>query len=310
MGLPALLSLLDTALDSGTNQMPALRISVLEPGAQGQEMKPILVVGDAMLDHYWIGDVNRISPEAPVPIINVTHDETRQGAAANVVANIIALGGETLYSFCKTQCRKYRIMGKNQQIVRADFDAAPPAHEIDEMEGYFNDRLPDCDIVVFSDYGKGAFRNVTSLVNRAKEAGKMVLIDPKGYKYRKYAGADLVKPNLDEIRQFVGGWDNEDELEHKVNHARREARIGRILLTRAGDGMSLYDDSGVHHFPSVAQEVFDVTGAGDTAIATLAVCLNMGMDWMEAVKYANKAAGIVCGRVGTATATKEEVFGP
>lgn len=280
--------------------------------------KPILVVGDAMWDHYWIGDVTRISPEAPVVVVNVQNDERRHGAAANVVRNILALGGETSSSFCTTQCRKYRIIGKNQQIVRVDFDESPTEKEIEELEWFFDEHLglnphslpePDCDTVVFSDYGKGALKNVGRLIGKARSKGLLVLVDPKGHDYMKYAGANLIKPNLDELRHMVGGWSNEEQLVWKVNQLRGEAKIDRVLLTRAAEGMSLYDDSGVHHFPSVAQEVFDVTGAGDTTIATMAVCLNMGMDWMEAVKYANKAAGLVCRKVGAATATREEVFG-
>lgn len=269
--------------------------------------KPILVCGDAMWDHYWSGEVTRISPEAPVPIVLVTSKEMRSGAAANVVANIAAMGEATFNVTCRT-ANKYRITGKHQQIVRADFDEAPSAKDISQMEFFFKERLPHCDIVVFSDYAKGTLRNIEQLIQLAKAAGKLILVDPKGYDYKRYAGADLVKPNLDEIRHMVGGWGSEEQLRAKVQLILGEAQVRSILLTRAADGMTLFNRAGINHFPSEAREVYDVTGAGDTAIAALAVGMNRGLGWIESVRLAVRASGIVVAKFGTAVCTKEELW--
>lgn len=268
-------------------------------------LKPILVCGDAMVDEFWWGDVARISPEAPVPIVRVTRQEDRFGAADNVAANIQALGGEFYSATCSTS-RKIRLVARNQQVARIDFDFEPRG--IPSMEATFRSALPKCNIVVFSDYGKGTLIHIQTLIKEAKSLGKTVLVDPKGYDYRKYAGADLVKPNLDEMRHMMGGWGSEEQLAGKITLLRGEADIARVLLTRGSEGMSLYEDEGVLHYPALAKEVFDVTGAGDTAIAALAVCLNQGMSWEHSVRRANKAAGIVCGKFGTSVCLKEEIY--
>lgn len=270
--------------------------------------KPILVCGDAMWDHYWSGDVTRISPEAPVPVVSVIHKEMRSGAAGNVQANIAAMGGKTHAATCRTS-DKYRITGRNQQIVRVDFDEAPTAEAVGKMEFFFRERLPDCDIVVFSDYGKGSLIHVQKLISEAKAAGKLVLVDPKGYDYTKYAGADLIKPNLDELRQVVGGWGSSEQLAAKAKFLMTECKISRILLTQAAEGMTLFAGAEIRHFPSQAREVFDVTGAGDTAIAALAVGMSLDLSWRQSTELAVKASGIVVGKFGTAVCTKEELFG-
>lgn len=263
-----------------------------------------------MRDQYWWGDVARISPEAPVPVVQVMREEERFGAASNVIANIVALGGITHRATCQTS-RKIRLVARNQQVARIDFDKQPTEEEIKWMEHFFVERLQDADppsIVVFSDYGKGTLKNIQKLIDAAKTAGKTVLVDPKGHDYSRYAGADLVKPNLDEMRSMVGGWSSEDQLMRKVTNLMAEARIERILLTRGAQGMSLFHSTGNFTVQAEAREVYDVTGAGDTAIATLAVALNNGCSWPDAVRYANKAAGIVVGKFGTSVATKDEVF--
>lgn len=268
-------------------------------------LKPILVCGDAMVDEYWVGDVARISPEAPVPVVLVTKQEDRFGAADNVAANVRALGCEFHTAVCSTS-RKIRLVARNQQVARIDFDFRP--RDVGRMEAAFRAALPQCGVVVFSDYGKGSLVHIQTLIREAKSLGKLVLVDPKGHDYRKYAGADLVKPNLDEMRHMMGGWGSEEQLAAKISLLMGEADITRILLTRGAGGMSLYTEKDTFHVESVSQEVYDVTGAGDTAIACLAVCLNRGMSWLTSMDYANKAAGIVCGKFGTAVATKEEVF--
>jgi rfaE bifunctional protein kinase chain/domain len=233
--------------------------------------------------------------------------EDRDGGAANVVNNVRAMGVpcEAVFSPSEEKVVKIRVIGKNQQMVRVDFDAPQSPASIDD----YVLKMLWADIVLFSDYGKGALANVAEMVALANARGKTVLVDPKGYDYKKYRGADLVKPNLDEMKEVVGGWCDEAELTEKATRLRHDAGIGAILLTRASDGMTLYQESGVTSISAQAQEVFDVSGAGDTAIAAFAVALTRGYTMGEAAKYANKAAGIVVGRFGTAVATGKEVFG-
>lgn len=263
----------------------------------------ILVVGDAITDQYWFGDVERISPEAPVPVVRMNRKEERPGAAENVAKNIEALGGkcETLFSSSE-RIVKLRIIGKQQQICRADFDHP----QLPVSKEAFLEKLERCSLVLFSDYGKGSLSEVGELIGIAKAKGKTVLVDPKGYDYEKYSGADVVKPNLDEMRQMVGGWKSEKDLEEKAQFIRRKADIGALLLTRASDGMSIYTDS-IQHISSFAREVYDVTGAGDTAIAALAVFMDEGKSLSESAVLANKAAGIACGKFGTSVVTREEL---
>lgn len=266
----------------------------------------ILVCGDAMIDRYWFGEVRRISPEAPVPVVKMGKIEERQGAAANVAANCEAMGGQVkrLFSPSKDPIVKIRVIGKNQQVVRVDFDQPQLPIDVDQ----FTLLVERADIVVFSDYGKGALSNISDLIMMAKAYGKTVLIDPKGHDYRRYSGADLVKPNLDEMREMVGGWGTEAELTRKAAKLRKDSDVRAILLTRAADGMTLFTESAEIDIASTAREVFDVSGAGDTAIAALAVGLEMGLALEQAAVYANKAAGIAVGKFGTAVVSKHEVF--
>jgi rfaE bifunctional protein kinase chain/domain len=259
-----------------------------------------------MVDRYWFGEVRRISPEAPVPVVRMGRVEERAGAAANVAANCEAMGAQVLRLFSPSNepILKIRVIGKNQQIARVDFDS--PQLPIDPYQ--FTDLACRANIVLFSDYGKGALANIADLIPIAKEQGCKVLIDPKGHDYARYAGADVIKPNLDEMKEMVGGWSNEEELERKVTKLRQESSIKAILLTRAADGMTLYTDSGKEHIRSTAKEVFDVSGAGDTAIAALAVGLEQGYDLITSSHYANKAAGIAVGKFGTAIVSRHEVF--
>lgn len=263
----------------------------------------IMVAGDSMLDRYWFGDVSRISPEAPVPVVRMLREEQRPGAAANVARNIEAMGGECVTVFGSGRpIEKLRLIAKSQQVARVDFDYEQTA--IESLPG-----LEGCGVVVFSDYGKGSLANIQGLISTAKDANAIVLVDPKGHEYERYRGADVIKPNLNEMKELVGGWSTEDQLSAKAQRLRDEAGIGAILLTRAADGMSLYDRDGMTHIEAVAQEVYDVSGAGDTAIAALAVALSRGYSLVASAGFANRASGIVVGRFGTAVATAEEVFG-
>ena len=263
-----------------------------------------------MWDEYIWGEVERISPEAPVPIVRVLRKETRQGAACNVIANIVALSHHTHSIYPPTQCRKLRIIARNQHVLRVDFEEAPTNGELENLAFYFTERLAEpCDIVLFSDYAKGALRDIAKLIPQALAAGKLVLVDPKGVDYTRYKGAALIKPNVQELQAVVGGWTSESHLAEKVSNLRTELNFSKLLLTRAAAGMTLFQDSGPFHVPTAAREVYDVTGAGDTTIATLAVCLNEGHSWEDAVRYANKAAGITCMHLGAYAPTRKEVFG-
>jgi len=197
---------------------------------------------------------------------------------------------------------------RNQQIARIDFDYTPAAEAITELEHHFHTYLPKCKFVIFSDYGKGSLCHVQSLILAAKAAGAVVLVDPKGHDYSRYVGADCIKPNLYEMREMVGGWRDEAHLAEKAMALLESTDIASILLTRAADGMSLFSVEEVIHYPSVAKEVYDVTGAGDTAIACLAVALSKGCSWGEAVRYATKAAGLAVTHFGTAVIQEKEVF--
>lgn len=269
----------------------------------------ILVCGDAMTDIYWTGDVARISPEAPVPVVRVLNEERRAGAADNVIANIRAMGAEARMATCTTS-RKIRLVARSQQVARIDFDDAPTDGNISQMEALYREHLPDCSIVVISDYAKGSLKNVRELIELAKDAGKTVLVDPKGHDYMRYSGADIIKPNTHELREMIGGWSDEAQLRERVQVLLSTSKIRAMLLTQGAHGMTLFTDKmlGVH-VAATRREVYDVTGAGDTAIAAFAVSLERGLDWHDALHFSNKAAGIVCGRFGTAIANEEEVFG-
>jgi D-glycero-beta-D-manno-heptose-7-phosphate kinase len=252
----------------------------------------ILVCGDAMRDVYWHGEVTRISPEAPVPVISVKREEEREGAAANVAANVRAMGVICLEDFgCQRKdVTKIRLVVKGRQEYRVDFDH--PQTPVENLD------FAGVKVVIFVDYGKGALANVQTLIQRAKSEGKTVLVDPKGYDYTKYAGADVLKPNIDEMRVMLGGWKDEEDLDRKANNLLLFADVGAILLTRAADGMSLYTRNRVTHIPAEAKEVIDVTGAGETAIAALGVGLHRGLSLEDASLLANKAAGIKVGMFG------------
>jgi len=297
----------------------------------------ILVVGDVMLDRYWFGDVSRISPEAPVPVVRIEKREERLGGAANVSRNAVALGAAvgllgvvgkdeagdlveqllTELSVASYLNRdqaistiiKLRVIGRQQQLLRIDFESPPTDTVLRDKLTQYNALLPQYDVVVFSDYAKGSLVNVAQMIDTARAAGKRILVDPKGDDFSRYQGASILTPNKAELRQVVGSWKSEDDLTARAQQLRAELDLEALLLTRSEEGMSLYTAEDVLHFPALAREVFDVSGAGDTVIATLAVMLGAGLPLGDAVATANRAGGIVVGKLGTATVTREELFG-
>ncbi len=296
----------------------------------------ILVVGDAMLDRYWFGAVDRISPEAPVPVVRVTREEERLGGAANVALNVQTLGARaTLLTVVGSDDAagrlrrlleqhgvaallgsdpqlytivKLRVIGRAQQLLRVDFENQPDHEVLTSMLGDYERALPDHDAVLFSDYGKGGLTHIPRMIALAREHGKAVLVDPKGSDYSRYAGATVITPNRVELAQVIGAWHSEAQLELETQALRRRFDLGGVVLTRSEEGMSLFDAAGQARVPAQAREVFDVTGAGDTVIATLAAMLACGLELREAMPIANRAGGIVVGKFGTASVTYEELF--
>ncbi|MDA9982504.1 D-glycero-beta-D-manno-heptose-7-phosphate kinase [Gammaproteobacteria bacterium] len=296
----------------------------------------VLVVGDVMLDRYWFGSVERISPEAPVPVINVVRTEERAGGAANVAANIAALGAQcTLLSVTGDDAAgntlakildqpgidavlhvddqaqttvKLRVLSKNQQLLRADFEA-PPAHEVlGSCLDEFRRRVSGADIVLISDYGKGGLYHIREMITAANAADTPVIVDPKGDDFARYANASLITPNLNELENVVGPGSDEAELNKKTVKLINELHIGALLLTRSEHGMSLYfRDGRSMHCDAAARDVYDVSGAGDTVISACAVATAAGMAHEEMLRFANTAAGIVVAKLGTAAAGIDEV---
>jgi rfaE bifunctional protein kinase chain/domain len=296
----------------------------------------VLVVGDVMLDRYWYGAVDRISPEAPVPVVRITREENRLGGCANVAFNSVSVGaqasllsvvgddeashllqdliaksGITPYFGRDAQLKttvKLRVIGRQQQLLRVDFENTPQNEVLSSQTQQFMQLLVDHPVVLFSDYGKGGLAHVTDMIAAARKANKAVLIDPKGSDFSRYAGATCITPNRAEFQQVVGGWNSEEELSAKAHNLRKQLQLDAVLLTRSEEGMTLFDAQGITHIAAQAREVFDVTGAGDTVIATLAALVAAGMSLREAMPWANRAGGVVVGKFGTATVSYEELF--
>ncbi len=295
----------------------------------------VLVAGDVMLDRYWFGDVSRISPEAPVPVVLVKRAEERPGGAANVARNVTALGGEaTLLSVVgadeaagtlekllaadrvRTSLHrdpdlsttvKLRVIGQQQQLLRIDFERVP-SHEVlaaklDEYERL----VSEADAVVLSDYGKGGLAHVERMIASARRLGKPVLVDPKGSDYARYRGATLLTPNRSEFREVAGQWKDEEDFARRAQRLRAELELDALIVTRSEEGMTLFTTEESWHEHTRAREVFDVSGAGDTVIGTLALMVAAGADLHAAMRVANHAAGIVVGKLGTAVVHPEEL---
>jgi len=296
----------------------------------------VLVVGDVMLDRYWFGSADRISPEAPVPVVRVGRAESRLGGAANVALNALkqgvnvdllsirgddAEGGELEQLITASGIEAYlnidtnlsttiktRVVAQQQQLIRIDFESVPSEHSLSESSKQYDKLLKGADVVVFSDYGKGVLKHISDMIFQAKKFGKLVLIDPKGNDFEKYRGASYITPNKNELRAIVGNWNTEDDLTSKVQALREHVGLSGVLVTRSEEGMTLFEKHQVEHFQTVAREIFDVSGAGDTVIGVLAAYLASGMNISESVRLANKAAGIVVGKLGTATTSFDELF--
>jgi rfaE bifunctional protein kinase chain/domain len=295
----------------------------------------VLVVGDVMLDRYWFGDVERISPEAPVPVVRIARSEERPGGAANVARNVVALGAHaTLLSvtgddeagdalarlldgervetnFLRDRSLhttvKLRVIGRQQQLLRIDFEKAPSSEVLASKLEDFERMQNHAPVVVLSDYGKGGLAHIATMIERARAAGKRVLVDPKGDEWDKYRGATVLTPNRNEFRAVVGRWGDEAEMTAKAQALRESLALDALLVTRSEEGMSLYTADGTLTIPAQAREVYDVSGAGDTVIAALGTLLAAGASLADAVRIANAAAGVVVGKLGTAVATPDEL---
>jgi len=298
----------------------------------------VLVVGDAMLDRYWFGAVERISPEAPVPVVrvNANKHQERLGGAANVAWNVKALGAHArlltaigddehghrleallatsgIESLFKRDPRltttvKLRVIGRSQQLLRVDFEEEPDHEVLEDMRAPYESALAGADAVLFSDYGKGGLTHIPTMISDARTARRPVLVDPKGNDWSRYRGATVITPNRTELAQVIGAWTSEAQLRERAQALRTSLDLEGLLVTRSEDGMSLFDREGQLDIAAEAREVFDVTGAGDTVIATLAVMLASGLVVRDAMPVANRAAGIVVGKFGTATVGYDELF--
>ncbi|MCI0667857.1 MAG: bifunctional D-glycero-beta-D-manno-heptose-7-phosphate kinase/D-glycero-beta-D-manno-heptose 1-phosphate adenylyltransferase HldE [Methylococcaceae bacterium] len=296
----------------------------------------VLVVGDLMLDRYWYGSTSRISPEAPVPVVHVGKSEERVGGAGNVALNIAALGShasviglcgndaaadtlQELMESAKVRCllhrvpnretiTKLRVLSRNQQLIRLDFEDGFQGIESDTILDFFRREVENIDAVVLSDYGKGTLRSVQSLIAIARNAAKPVLVDPKGRDFSIYSGATVVTPNLAEFEGVVGPCGNSKQLVEKGQRLIRDLGIDALLVTRGEHGMTLIErDAEPLHLPTQALEVYDVTGAGDTVISVLAAGLAAGLAFRDSTAFANVAAGIVVAKLGTAAITLDEL---
>jgi len=296
----------------------------------------VLVAGDVMLDRYWHGATSRISPEAPVPVVHVGQAEERAGGAANVALNISALGAqarllgitgddeaaaslEALLRGAGISCEfqkiagiptvtKLRVISRHQQLIRLDFEDGFAAVDAARLLESYQQGLEHCDAVVLSDYGKGTLVQVETMIAAARAAGKPVLIDPKAQDFNRYDGATLITPNTAEFEQVAGPCGSERELVEKGCRLLEEHRLDALLVTRGEHGMTLLRRGAPEfHLPAQAREVYDVTGAGDTVIAVLAAALAAGEELPAATALANLAAGIVAGKLGTATASVPEL---
>ena len=295
----------------------------------------VLVAGDVMLDRYWFGDVSRISPEAPVPVVRIERTEERPGGAANVARNAAALGatvgllsvvgeddaGRALERLVGADgiraslhrdatiatTVKLRVIGRQQQLLRIDFETAPSHEVLAYKLSEFETSLANYDVVVLSDYGKGGLTHIERMIAAARTRGRTVLVDPKGDDYARYRGANVVTPNRNELREVVGRWKDEGDMTARAQRLRADLAVDALLVTRAEEGMTLYREGNAQHERAKAREVSDVTGAGDTVIATLAVMLACGADLPEAMHVANHAAGIVVGKLGTAVVYPDEL---
>ncbi len=295
------------------------------------------MVGDVMLDRYWFGSVDRISPEAPVPVLAVTREESRAGGAANVAHNLLALGAQSnllsvvgddeagreidniiasygaattliVDSSIKTIV-KLRMVAQNQQLLRADFDEKPSEEVLSQCLDDYRNALQSTDVVILSDYGKGGLTHVTQMIKAARDHDIPVIIDPKGSDYSRYRGATLITPNMKEFETVAGSCESEADFANKAHQLRQELDLDYLLVTRSEKGMSLFGEDGSQiDSPATALEVYDVSGAGDTVISLMALATVAGFAEQDKLTLANTVAGIVVGKLGTAVASIDEVI--
>ena len=296
----------------------------------------VLVAGDVMLDSYWQGATRRISPEAPVPVVHVSDQSSRIGGSGNVAMNVTSLGarasllallgdddaGRALQTLLQQSgidnltaidatiptTTKLRVLSQHQQLIRLDFEQ--PHHDLDltDVLTTYEQALAQVDIVILSDYGKGLLHDAQPFIQRARDKNIPLLIDPKKKSFENYAGAFLLTPNRQEFEAVAGPWETAQQLQQKASELINQYNLGGLLVTQGGDGMTLMmKDQRAQHFPAHAQEVYDVTGAGDTVIASLATGIASGLGIEDAVHLSCQAAGIVVGRVGTATVSVDDL---
>jgi D-beta-D-heptose 7-phosphate kinase/D-beta-D-heptose 1-phosphate adenosyltransferase len=295
-----------------------------------------LIIGDVMLDRYWFGDTGRISPEAPVPVVKIKHCDERPGGAGNVALNIAALGAKTillgiagndeaarsleehLTAANVTHCiqhyaniptiTKLRVISRHQQLIRLDFEEKFPAFDPEVLLATYKKYLSEVNLVILSDYNKGTLVCIPELIALAKAAGVTVLVDPKGTDFGIYNGADLITPNYKEFEAVVGPCATEHEILTKGQRFLQQHNITKLLLTRGERGMTLIEKNKDElHLPAHAREVFDVTGAGDTVIATLGAAISAGATIQDAMAIANLAASLVVAKLGAATVSAPEL---
>ncbi len=296
----------------------------------------ILVAGDAMLDRYWFGRVDRISPEAPVPVVAVCASEERIGGAGNVAGNITSLGGEcALLSVVGDDeagrkvgeiaadlgiephlvverggqtTVKLRVLSRNQQLLRADFESCPGTSALDDARAKYAELLARHQVVVLSDYGKGGLGRSEALIAAAADKKVPVLVDPKGSDFSRYRGAALVTPNLKEFEQVVGAVRDDEDMQVKARNLMRRHRLGKLLVTLSDRGMVLFSRGGAAiRCEARAREVYDVSGAGDSVIAVMAMATAAGLHQRVALSLATSAAGVVVSKLGTAAASVAEL---
>lgn len=296
----------------------------------------VLVVGDVMLDQYWFGAVERISPEAPVPIVTVNHGDRRGGGAANVALNVVNLGAKcTLLSivgddahgseleqilqeagieviFVKDKAYqttvKQRVISRNQQLIRLDFEQTPSQQLLEQLFLHYQQLLNQSGAVIFSDYGKGSLDQISMMIDQARERKLPVSVDPKGKDYTRYRNASLITPNLSEFEQVVGGVIGDSQMDVKAQKLVQDLSIDQLLITLSERGMKLYQSNEqIHYSPARAREVYDVSGAGDTVIACLGTLLASGLKTTTILEIANAAAGVVVAKLGTAVADVNEI---
>lgn len=298
----------------------------------------ILVVGDVMLDRYWSGEVDRISPEAPVPIVAVRDEEERLGGAANVACNIRRMGGqcellsvvgddpagERLRQLLQDESIaatlevergmrttvKLRVLARHQQLIRLDFEKPPGKEVLRDVAGRYAQLIGAADAVLLSDYGKGGLTHMRDMIRQAREQGVPVMVDPKGRDFDRYRGAHTITPNRKEFELAVGEWRDEVDLEERAMTLIRRLDIDQILLTRSEQGMTLFRRDGfVYSDAATARDVFDVSGAGDTVIAAFTLCHAAAVPVTQSMRFANAAAGVVVSKLGATAPTLDEIAG-